>query len=74
VIREIIFIELDITTGNNLLGKQIIHFVGLLAIGVAKKNTRMAPGGKFVAVMLRGGNKTKRAKGTKMRVGRRLAM
>jgi len=74
VIRKVILIELDIATGNNLLGNQIIHFVCLLAIRIAKKNTRMTPGGKLVSVGFRGGNKTNRTEGTKVRIGRRLAM
>jgi len=59
VIRKVILIEFDISARNNLLGDQIIHFVCFLAIGIAKKNRRMSPGGKFVTVVFRSGNKTK---------------
>jgi len=72
--RKVGLVELDISAGHNLLCNEIIDFVSLLAIGVTKKDTRMSPGGKFVFVVFRSGDKTKRTKGSKMRIGRRLSM
>jgi len=64
--KEISLMEGDIPARKNFLRDKIIHLVGFLTIGIAKKDTRVTTRSKLIASV--GRDKTKGTKNPEMSV------